>query len=192
MLFVSNVIRIIPPSYNIRDKQQLSKFTLNYLQNKDNPYILKNEQESARGILVTNNIDKMINHIRAKKQAGYPVTVIQQVIKSLLIHNHAFKIRMFLLIKCDKTGKKEFYLHKLGSIFYAPEKYNQYNINNRNTVANGYWYNNIEQTDYVSFVSDKPKTLTDLWVYLSNHMNIDVDKIQIKIRQILLLIFVVF
>lgn len=180
--------RIIPESFNILDKIELRRFAKDFLSNKSN-YILKNEQESAQGILVSNNMDRITGHILKKKYEGYPVTVIQKIIKSFLINGHVFKIRMFLLIKCDKnTGKKHFYLHKLGSIFYAPEKYNKRVKTNNNTIANGYWYNTIDHTDYVSFINDKPKTLSDLLKYLKK-MDVNTVKLMIRIRQSLILVF---
>ena len=120
---------------------------------------------------------------------GFPITVIQKIIKSLLINKHVFKIRMFLLIKCDKeTGTKHFYLHKLGGIFYAPGKYDEKNLSNENIIANGYWYNTIDKTDYVSFINDKPKTFQDLLKYLKK-LNINTNKILTKIKGLLILVF---
>ena len=183
-----NASGIIPESFNILQKPQLKQFARDFLYNKSD-YILKNEQESARGILVSNNMKLMTNHILAKKEEGYPVTVIQKIIKSLLIDKHVFKIRMFLLIKCDKkTGKKHFYLHQTGSMFYAPEKYSKSVKNNNNIIANGYWYKNIAHTDYVSFINDKPKTLADLINYLEK-IDVNTRRLFTKLNHLLILIF---
>lgn len=180
--------QIIPPTFNILQKQQLREFAVDYLFNRGT-YILKNEQESARGILVSNDLKKITQHIFDKKNLGYPVTVIQKIIKSYLIHNRVFKIRMFLLIKGDKnTNMKHFYLHKLGSIFYASDPYDKNNLNNNNIIANGYWYNLIHQTDYVGFINDKPKTLNDLLKYFDNQ-GINSKKIMNKIKGLLKMIF---
>lgn len=179
--------QIIPPTFNILQKQELRRFAANYLNTKGT-YILKNEQESARGILVSNNLKDMTNHILEKKTMGYPITVIQKIIKSLLINDHVFKMRMFLLIKCDKdTRTKHFYLHNLGGLFYAPQKYSN-SLNNENIIANGYWYNFIEKTDYISFINDKPKNLRQLWKYLEK-LGINKEKMMEKINNLLILIF---
>ena len=156
---------IIPPTYNILEKQDLQKFASDYLYNRSD-YILKNEQESARGILVSNNIKEMTQHILDKKELGYPVTVVQRLVKSYLISGRVFKIRMYLLIKCEKSGLKHFYLHDKGGIFYAPEIYDKKKLNNNNIIANGYWYNSITHSDYVGFINDKPKNLKELYTYL--------------------------
>ena len=183
-----NASKIIPESFNILQKNELREFAADFLYNKSN-YILKNEQESARGILVSNNMQRMTGHILKKKYEGYPVTVIQKIIKSFLIDKHVFKIRMFLLIKCDKkTGIKHFYLHKTGSLFYAPEKYNKNSKTNNNTIANGYWYKTIAHTDYVSFINDKPKTLEDL-LHMLKKMGVNTKRLMIKLNHLLLLIF---
>jgi len=183
-----NASNIIPQSFNILHKLQLKQFAQDFLFNKTH-YILKNEQESARGILVSNDIKQIIQHILSKKSQGYPVTIIQKIIKSLLIDKHVFKIRMFLLIKCDRnTGKKHFYLHQTGSIFYAPEKYSNNVKNNNNIIANGYWYKNISHTDYVGFINDKPKTLADLINYLEN-IKVNTRRLFTKLIHLLILIF---
>lgn len=183
-----NASQIIPESFSILKKTELKKFAKDFLFNKSD-YILKNEQESAKGILVCNDMQNMTQHILQKKEEGYPVTVIQKIIKSLLINRHVFKIRMFLLIKCDKkTNQKHFYLHKTGSMFYAPEQYDRNIKTNQNIIANGYWYNDIAHTDYVSFINDKPKTLNDLLKYLKQ-MEIDTDRLMIRLNKSLMLIF---
>lgn len=180
--------QIIPPSFNILQKKDLRRFAVDYLYKKSS-YILKNEQESARGILVSNNLRDITKHIIEKKELGYPITVIQKIIKSLLINKHVFKIRMFLLIKCDKkTGKKHFYLHSLGGMFYAPEKYSDHNMNNNNIIANGYWYNDIAQTDYIGFINDKPKNLRELLNYFDKR-GINSKKMMRKVINLLVLIF---
>lgn len=179
---------IIPPTFNILKKDQLKNFAVDYL-NTRGSYILKNEQESARGILVSNNLNNITQHIIDKKNVGFPVTVIQRLVKSFLIHDRVFKIRMFLLIKCDKeTGLKHFYLHNLGGIFYAPEAYNLNNLNNNNIIANGYWYNTITHSDYLGFINDKPKNMKELYEYIRKE-GVDPKKIMIKIINLLILIF---
>ena len=178
---------IIPPTYNILEKQDLRKFAEHYLYKKSD-YILKNEQESARGILVSNDLKEMTQHILDKKQIGFPVTVVQPLIKSYLIAGRVFKMRMYLFIKCNaKSGIKSYYLHNLGGIFYAPETYDRKNLNNNNIIANGYWYNSIDHTDYIGFIGDKPRTLKELYTYLEKD-NINSKKIMEQVVKLLILI----
>lgn len=185
---IKTASNIIPSSFNILKKVDLKRFAIDYLINKST-YILKNEQESARGILVSNNMDEMKKHMLNKKKMGFPVTVIQKIVKSLLINKHVFKIRLFLLIKCDKNTRiKHFYLHSLGGIFYAPETYSDLNMNNNNIIANGYWYNNISQTDYISFINDKPKDFRELLEYFDKK-KINSRLLVRKIINLLILIF---
>lgn len=180
--------KIIPPTFNILQRQDRRKFVSDYLYNKSN-YILKNEQESARGILVSNDFKNIVKHLTDKKSLGFPVTVIQKIVKSHLINGHVFKMRMYLLIKCNsKTGKKHFYIHNLGGIFYAPNKYDEDNLENDNIIANGYWYNGIAKTDYLSFINDKPKNLQDLFEYFEKK-NINSNRILNKINKLLVMIF---
>lgn len=178
---------IIPPTFNILEKKDLRKFAEHYLY-KRSDYILKNEQESARGILVSNDLKQITNHIVDKKNSGFPVTVIQPLIKSYLIAGRVFKARMYLLIRCNaKTGIKEYYLHKKGGIFYAPEQYEKTNLNNNNIIANGYWYKSIEHTDYVSFINDKPKNMKELYIYLEKD-GINTQKMMDTVIKLLILI----
>lgn len=179
---------IIPPTYNILQKNELRMFAEDYYKNKGS-FILKNEQESARGILVSNKFQDMLNHILRKKRQGYPVKVVQRIIKSHLINGRVFKIRMFLLIKCDReTGIKHYYLHNLGGIFYAPEQYDEKNLNNDNIIANGYWYNNITHSDYIGFINDKPKNLKEIYKHLEKD-GINPKKMMERVIYLLILIF---
>ena len=180
--------QIIPESFNILRRGEMKRFANDYLYKDATDYILKNEQESARGILVSNNIKEMTAHIVEKKDLGYPVTVIQKIVKSYLVAKHVFKMRMFLLIKCDKGGHKHFYLHKEGGIFYAPHPYNKHRLTNDTIIANGYWYNNIAPSDYLGFINDKPKNLGELYRYLDNE-GFDSKRMVKRIIDLLILIF---
>ena len=180
--------KIIPESFNILQKSELRRFANDYLYRDGSDYILKNEQESARGILVSNDIADMTGHIVEKKNLGYPVTVIQKIIKSYLVAKHVFKMRMFLLIKCDPSGEKHFYLHQEGGIFYAPHPYNKHKLTNDTIIANGYWYNNISSSDYLGFINDKPKNLGELYTYLDNE-GFDSRRMVKRIINLLIMIF---
>ena len=156
--------KIMPPSYSIFNNEW-TFFEKEYKQGDS--YILKTEEENAQGIFVYKDLQKIKNKIVDKK-ATYPVTIIQQFIKPLLIKNRVFKLRLFLFIKCKK-GIKDIYIHKQGSVFYSKEIYNENNLTYENIVANAYWFNAISLVDVQAFLNKYPRNLVQVKKYFNTN-----------------------
>jgi len=154
---------IMPSSYSLFNNE-FKIFEKEF--NKNNSYVLKTEEENAQGIFIYNDLEKIQKKIiDVDKTLKYPVTIIQKFIKPLLIKERAFKIRLFMFIKC-KGNEKSIYIHKQGGIFYAKDKFDINNLTFGSIVANAYWFNNTPISEVKDFLLKHPRNLVQFKKYL--------------------------
>ena len=174
---------IMPPSYSLFNNE-FKIFEKEF--DKNNSYVLKTEEENAQGIFIYNDFDKIQNKIiDVDKILKYPITIIQKFIKPLLINERAFKIRLFMFIKC-KGSEKSIYIHKQGGVFFAKEKVDINNLTHGSIVANAYWFNKVPISKVKDFLLKHPCNLVQLKEYLKKqkiNSEIIFDKINVLLKK---------
>jgi len=155
--------------YGIKNASKLTPRCYSYNEFKNDKsgcyFIIKNEREDAKDIIISNNKDVISKVI--KENNKHPYTVIQKVITNPdLIKGHAYKLRMFVLFKCN-NGRLSCYLYSQGIIFYARKKWGD-KLTNETVVANGYWYKHVDEDYLNNVLYDKPDTTQEL-----EHFDID-------------------
>ena len=168
--------KIMPESY-LYNKVDLKLFKNRY--NSNNIYILKNNKQRKKGILLSNNLDEIINGSKKYR-------VIQDFKKSLLINNRVFNLRLYMLVICDKD-EKEFYIHDNIKCLYA-QKNKKKDDNGDNRVID--LNNKLDKNQLISdsYKQDtniylkNPFTLQELYNYLEMKQEIPSYKI-IKLKE---------
>lgn len=110
--------QIMPKTFNINNKEDINLFKNKYLkQKKQNLFLLKKNIQRKKGILISKNINNILN----KMNSGYKI--IQEYIPNLyLINKRKINLRYYFLI-ITKQGIINTYLYQFGKCMYSNKNY---------------------------------------------------------------------
>ena len=156
---------ILPPTYIFPEDKDL--FESRYV--KGNYYVLKNKKQRQKGIVLTSDINEILNYKENK------FNIIQEFIgSSLLFKGHKMNFRIYLVIIINNS-KVSAYMYNDGIVSYA-KKYDK-EITFNNSIASFYKSQKLYDADYPIILSQLKKELDLPWTNL-------MDKIKHKLKLI--------
>lgn len=155
-----NTTNLMPETWVLDNYKHINLFKKKF--NPNNIYILKKNVQRKEGILLTNNLKKILNNINSD------YVVIQNYIKNVfLINQHKLNLRIYLLI-IYKNNNYYSYVYKNGKCMYTNKKYNKNSLNLEENITSL----NLNKKLYNTL----PLDLNDLELYFKQN-NLDYDKL---------------
>jgi hypothetical protein len=150
-----------PESFIFSHKPDIERLKRNYKDGKI--YIMKKNIQRQQGLLITNDLDKILNH-----HNGY--VIVQELLQDpYMIKGRKINLRIYVLVICQKTNM-DVYVYNDGFMYYTPEKFLKGSIEDKYNITTGY----VDRWIY----KVHPLTHTDFKKYLdSEHDNmISIEK----------------
>lgn len=151
---------IMPESFILSNKEDLNLFKKMF--DKKKVYVIKRNIQRKKGIILSNNLEKILNVDKKYK-------VVQEFkVDTYIINKRVLNLRIYFLVKCFKNNVT-FYIHKLGKCLYSAKDINENKLDFNSRITNSY---KTEKNIY----DNNPLTLKELKLYLnkkkSNNGNI--------------------
>jgi len=148
-----------PANKKLEESEELSEFKKhferNLLKRKDQMYVLKNFAQRQEGIKLTRDKNEIINGL----EKGWYL-VQDYLYDPFLIAKRKINFRYYLLIVCYQN-KISAWVHQNGFVYYTPEDYDEYDINNKKHITTGYIDRKVYETN--------PLTHDDFRTYLEKN-----------------------
>lgn len=151
----------IPITYILENKNDIEKLKQKYYktnqekynnENKD-IYILKKNIQRQEGLLITDDINKIINN-------DDKYLVAQELLQNpFIINKRKINMRIYMLVVI-KNNNIDFYIYNNGFIYYSPKEWKEKSIENDINITTGY----IDRQIYI----DNPLTHFDLYKYIGD------------------------
>ena len=150
-----------PESFIFSHQPDIDRLKRNHKDGKI--YIMKKNIQRQQGLLITNDLDKILNH-----HNGY--VMAQELLQDpYMIKGRKINLRIYVLVVCQKTNM-DVYVYNDGFMYYTPEKFLKGSIEDKYNITTGY----VDRWIY----KVHPLTHTDFKKYLdSEHDNmISIEK----------------
>lgn len=151
ILKFNGLTMFLPKTYIIDKLDDIQDFKKDF--NSSNVYIMKKNIQRQEGILISQNKQEILQNLN-------DYVVIQEMLQNpCLINKRKINIRLYMLI-IVKNGKMEMYIYTDGFMYYTPEYFEKYSIDQKKVITTGY----IDRQVYVN----NPLTIQDLKQYLGD------------------------
>ena len=148
----SNAKQIMPETWILSNKEQMELFKNNF--SEKNMYIMKKNLQRKEGLLLTNNLEEIINNNDKKFR------VVQKYMRNTyMINKRKVNLRIYLLI-IYKNNKLTSYYYKNGKCIYTNKDYTgsnelEENITSLNLDLNIYEKNPFDLFELVNYMDKK-------------------------------------
>lgn len=161
---------IMPNTYILDNNEDIQLLKLNFI--PGTKYILKKNLQRKQGLLMSNNLDVILN----SKSKGYKIAQ-HYLTNVFLINKRKINLRIYIVIKCIKNELKA-YMHKEGKCIYTNKDYDPSSLDFESNITSY----NLELDIY----KINPLTFSELKDYFKQH-NLDYTLLFEKIKHILYL-----
>ena len=142
---------IMPKTWDLTDKNQISKFENDY--NKNTIYITKNNNQRQEGINIHTNLNEIVTSNKL---------LVQELLQNpYCINGHKINLRVYCLVICDNNKNAKIQIYNDGFMYYTSEKFIKGNPSFNTNITTGY----IDRKIY----DNNPLTHNDFRKYLDNN-----------------------
>jgi len=172
----SKTSKLIPESYSLNDKLDITYFRNKYLHNDNNsnnnsnnsnitPFILKKNIQGKKGLMLVNNALDALNNGKAD---GYKVIQLY-IYNPFTINKRKLNIRLYVIIICH-LEKVEWLLYDKGKCLYTNKRYNiTSSLNDENINDKEQHFTSLNVDNNKIYLDEKlPESLLDLNNMLGN------------------------
>ena len=173
----NNAQKIMPETWILSNNNHMKKFKSEF--NANNMYIMKKNIQRKKGLLLTNNLNEIINNEDSKFR------IVQKYMKNtFMINRRKINLRIYLLI-IIKNNKLHSYFYKNGKCIYTNKDYNntndlEENITSLNLDLDIYEKNPFDLFELLNYLGNEK------YLKLINNIKFNLKKLEDCYRDILL------